>query len=652
MPSLNIGRWKILLIGIVIIGSAAVFLPGQSGPLIFDDYSNLIENSYVKVTTLDVDTLRRAAYSLDAGPFQRPVAMLTFALNHYWAGSFTNTTPFKLTNIAIHAVNGLLIFWLTYLVLQRIAQIQVRPKLSVTAISLLACTAAVMWVVHPMQVSSALYIVQRMTELAAFFSLLALNCYLIGRRALLEGKRWAPWLLVGAPLIFGVLGMLSKENTILLPLFIGVLEFVLYGSERPWTRWDKLALKTKRIIGVIVIAALVLGIAGAIWYALPMYAYRQFTISERVLTEARVVWFYLSLILIPRLNQFGHQHDDIEISTSLLNPWTTLPALFGHVAMLCGALLLHKRQPLIALGFLWFYVGHLLESTIFALEIAYEHRNYVPIVGPIWALIGLVELMRARIPWPHARWLLPVLTLAFGSIAALRAEQWRDPNSFYRYEASHHPESPRIQVGMSMLLEAHGRYAEAEDALRRAAELEPNEVGHLLHLFLITVRRGGFPTPAEQQRTLELLRLTPLSASAFLGLQHAVNCLQTWCKALQGPVETWAKTVVARDDLRDKSYYYYILGLSHVAQNKTVEAVNDFRLSYEADPAYLHPLFALASIYVQHRQLRNAELILNELERANIRVSHRRDKELAKLRRDIEIMRTSIASPNPPAPRP
>lgn len=642
-------RWYVLFLGALVLASALVFLPGRSGPLIFDDYSNLVENSYVKIKTLSFENLERAAYSLDAGPLQRPIPMATFALNYYWTGTFFKTAPYKLTNIAIHALNGVLVFWLMHLILSRLvtaAEGTGTSQWSARRVSALAAAAAVLWVVHPIQASATLYIVQRMTELAATFTLLALASYLVARRAMVQGARWAPWLLAAGPVLCGALGMLSKENTLLLPLFIGVIEYCFYSSERPWSLWKDLSPRAKGMIGTGIALVAVAAAIGAVIYALPGYNIRQFNMYERVLTESRVLFFYLALIFVPRLDQFGHQHDDIQVSTSLFNPWTTLPSLAGHIAILSCAILLHRRQRLITFGILWFYVSHLLESTVFALEIAHEHRNYLALLGPICIIIAFVDSARVKLDWRRAEAFLVAIGIVFAVTAAARADEWRDYNSFYRYEAIHHPRSPRIQIGLSILLEGQGHIAEAIDATRRAIDLDPREVGYLLDLYLTSARVGALPTPAEQARTIELLKSEPLSATTFIALQHTAACLQTTCRLLQVPLETWARTVLQRSGRLsvDKSYYHYLLGLACAAQGKVAEATKYLWLSSREDRSYLHPLFALARIYVDRRDLSDAERVLAELQRVNARVSHPRDHALAAVERDVETLRAAAVN--------
>ena len=82
--------------------------------------------------------------------------------------------------------------------------------------------------------------------------------------------------------------------------------------------------------------------------------------------------------MLPNLAEMGLHHDDFVISKTLLSPWTTLPAIAGLLALAVGALVLRKKHPLITFGIVFFFVAHALESTIIPLEIAFEHRNYLP----------------------------------------------------------------------------------------------------------------------------------------------------------------------------------------------------------------------------------------------------------------------------------
>ena len=621
---------------------ALVYLPGISGPYIFDDFTNLLYNSYIKIHTLNFDELYNAAFSLESGPLQRPISMLSFALNHYFAGSMKDPAPFKWTNLGIHVVNGWLLFWMMRIVYGRLAQlkqIQVLRKNS-SLITPLAFATAALWVIHPIQITSVLYVVQRMTELSALFTLLGLIAYLKARLHLLSGQRGKASLLLSSTVVFGSLGILSKENAVLLPIFALTMEFVLFSREWPWSLWRRLPITTKRALMLSLAALTILGAFLTVRYALPGYISRQFTLLERVMTEGRVLMFYISLILLPQINRFGHQHDDIQISMSLFHPWTTLPALASITALLLLALVVRKKQPLVSLGVLWFFTGHLLESTILPLEIAHEHRNYLPLLGIIIAMIGLIDYGCARIGHKKLWWVIPIAAMVFGGSTYLRATQWAEPNSFYRYEVLHHPDSARIQAGLAILLEAQGHYDEAIQALRRAAEIEPSETGYLLQTHLLAARRGKTLDPGEQEKTLKLLSSEPLTTTIVMTIHHMSNCVQTSCSLLRVPMEQWLKTILKREKAPgDKSFFYYALGLCLVSQDKVNEAIEAFQLAHQSDPIYLHPLFALASIYVQLGQIDNTERVLGQLRAANQGNPHPRDQSINLVASDIEKLK-------------
>lgn len=632
----------LILLSLVLALSAFVYLPGISGPWIFDDYTNLIHNSYVKVQTLSTDAFYQAAYSLKAGPLQRPISMISFALNHYFAGGMNSTTPYKITNLVIHIINGLLVFWLLRLVFMRLAQVTPHSTFSWSkapqTVVLVAGAAAMLWLIHPIQITSVLYVVQRMTELSALFTFLGLITYLKGRSRVIHGEKGGVLLVFAGPVLFGLFGILCKENAALLPVFMLVLELTLYANETPWDSWSKLSLGTRRalIASTLVVTALLL--LWAIHYALPNYKGRDFTMPERIMTEARVLFFYISLILLPQINRFGHQHDDIAISTSLFTPWTTLPSLLGLAVLFILAILGHRKYPLFSLGMLWFFAGHLMESTLFPLEIAHEHRNYIPSLGIILVVIHLINHGCHKLGHRKLWLAMPALIVFMGGATYVRAEQWSSYNTFYRYEAAHHPDSARTQSGLSLLLEAQGNYSAAMDASRRAAELEQNDAGFMMDVYLLAARQGIALGEAEQKETLRRLASSPITATTIFTFDRVSVCLQTWCKSLQVPVETWLKTLLQRTDTTDKSFFYYQLGRVTTISGRFREAVEFFRLSYQADPEYLHPLFEQANIYIHLGDKENAAQVLSLLRKANAKTPYHRDREVEELANVIAKM--------------
>ena len=387
-------------------------------------------------------------------------------------------------------------------------------------------------------------------------------------------------------------------------------------------------------------------VTAAIYVYLPGYEQRPFNMAERVLTESRVLLFYLSLIFIPSLDRLGQHHDDIPISTTLLEPWTTIPSILGIAALITAAVQCRRRYPFLSLGILWFFAGHAIESTILPLEIAHEHRNYLPALGVVLVLTELISragvVFRSRSVWA----VIPVLVVVFGGITSIRASQWADYERLHQFEAMHHPNSARAQMGLSYLRETQGDYDAAIEAAKRALTLDPRESGYLLYIQVLEQRTDGEASVEVQEETLKRLATDPISATTMYSLNLVANCIESWCARLTNALEEWVRAVLTNPHLpNDRSYYYYLLGKALTNQNRFDDAIAMFERAYGENSEYLHPLFAMAIIYVQRGDAKNAERVLAELERANARSPHPRYRELAVIAAAVARLKQNVPTP-------
>lgn len=636
--------YPVVILLVTLLLCTTVYLPGLSGPWIFDDYTNIIHNSYVHVTSLDVSSLQSAAFSMESGPLRRPISMASFALNYYFADGLKDSTPFKLTNLVIHLLNTLLVFWLASLILSRV---RVRPNMSASgasqphnAVYLLAACVALVWSIHPIQLTSVLYVVQRMTELAATFTLLGLICYLHGREQMLAGRKKIGLWLTSIGIVGGsTLGILSKENAALLPLFAVLLELFLYQNELPWRNWRIFPARKKWTIWILMALTALVILLLVTMYALPRYENRDFTMFERLVTEARVMFFYLSLLFVPDISRLGHQHDDVIISSSFFIPWTTLPSLLGIAALIITGFWLLKRNPLLGLGIFWFFAGHLMESTILPLEIAHEHRNYLPSFG---FALGIASVLAHPAPSQRRRLIwaaYAAIVMAFTGTTFVRASQWSDHNTFYRYEIAHHPQSARSQIGYSVLLEAQGRYQEAQKAVRQAAALDTHEAGYAMELLLLDARQKQASNQADYTEVLQRLRDGKITATTILTLNRVDECLPKWCNSLLPYIEQWVEIILEKPDAPDPYYFQYRLGRIKAMQGKYLEALNLFQQAHDADKQFLHPLFEQIAIFIKLGQIHNAEYVLAKLKEANAQTRYPRDREISRIETDINRLK-------------
>lgn len=465
-------RKAVLALPVILLVTTFVYSPGLQGPFVFDDQPNITFNLDIALTDLKPESLRRAAFSNQSGPLKRPLPALTFGLNHYAAGGFADTFLYKATNLIIHLTNAILVWWLSFLLLKQLSRrgLSLPNRLQSWLPSLIAGA----WALHPLLLTSVLYVVQRMTSLSALFVLAGLIVFVYGRQRLEQGNRHG-YLLMVLGLIGGVLlGLTSKENAALLPLLILVVEFVIFD------RVAESANKRRRLYSFYGLMVLLPVVVASAWLAthpqliLGGYSVRDFTLPQRLLTEARVLWFYVSLILFPRIGAFGIYHDDIAISTGLLTPWTTLPAVLGLIGAATAALVFYRRYPLFSFAVLWFLVAQSMESSFIPLEIAHEHRNYLPSFGIIMAGISGIALAAQKLQRPKLGTALLAFYIAvLAGVTYSRAHTWASEEQIIETAARNHPRSPRSQYILAELYSKKGDPLAAMRHYKRTAELDP-----------------------------------------------------------------------------------------------------------------------------------------------------------------------------------
>lgn len=499
-------RFLTLPVSLVLV--AAVYWNGLHGSFFFDDGPNILNKPGV-----DLDALSLAAFgdlwrAGGAGPLGRPVAQISFALNHYFSGF--DPFFFKLTNLAIHLVNGVLVMLLARIALRARSE----ERLPAAGLPLMVM---LVWLLHPVQLLAVLHVTQRMTSLSALFLLAALLCHILARRVD-AADRGLPLFLTGW-LVFWPLSIYSKESGVLLPLFVACWEIFIRRAQIG--RVDRFG---RFFLGALVLlstAALIYGLSPAGQWLWRGYEFRVFSPGERLLTEARVIFFYLGLILLPRLEAFGLFHDAFPLSTGWLAPWSTVPAVVGVACALWLVWRCRRSLPMVSFGVAWFLVGHLLESTVLPLELVHEHRNYLPLFGVLIALAGVLIEVRRRYPaQAGGALLLCVAAVVYlGFVTALRAHQFADELRRTQLEAQHHRTSARAQNDAGRVLALYaavdGRhsptYALARVHYQLAAELDPNIKISLLALLHLDCAGGNSP---EQGRIDELgrrLRDTPMA---------------------------------------------------------------------------------------------------------------------------------------------
>lgn len=471
----------------VLLLTIGIYCIGLPGYWVFDDFTSIVNNDALSYPLDPKHFL--AMLATGPGYLHRPFSTLSFYFDNYFFGQ--SPAAFKLTNIGIHIVAGLFLGAMTRSLL-KLYRAQQAVELTDTKINWLAFIATAIWLVHPINLTAVLYVVQRETAFSAIFTAAAVLAYLQGRRLQLAGNKRASWFLWLLVPLLTLLGIACKENAALIPLFLFLIEFCLLGFK------TKEGRTSRELLAFFCLFLLIPAILAALLVLLgnPMlmggYLIRDFTLSERLMTECRVVLLYLRWIALPQLQQLGLYHDDILPSHGLMSPASTLPSIIAVLALIIGALLLRKRSPLLSLGILWFFAGHILESSVLPLELVFEHRNYLPLYGLILGIVGAIGCSRSS--QEHARPLVlltAMVIVIFGGLTALRATEWTSPPEFAQNEVRHHPRSARAQYELGSVLMSGAMSGvpqlsdEATAAMLRSQALDRNSISEDMALAIM-----------------------------------------------------------------------------------------------------------------------------------------------------------------------
>lgn len=490
--------------------SCAIYSNTLSSPFIFDDYENIVQNRAIRMTQLELGQLSEAAFQ---SPFSnRPVAYASFALSYYVGGY--ETPAYHTINLLIHVVNGVVVYAVALLLLGQSSRSPQGPRVAAsTALQTAALVTALLFSAHPLQTQSVTYIVQRMNSLATMFYLLAFLGFILARQA--RSRRARVSLFTGC-LLAWVFALGSKEIAVTLPAAVLMYEwFFSRDLDLLWLRRRGAVYACATVLLAGLLAAAYLG-GNPFGGLLKGYAVRDFTLGERLLTQLRVVVFYISLVLAPFPGRLSFSHSFLA-STSLVQPITTLLSLLVLVASIGSASWLARRHRIVSFGILWFFLHLTVESSVIALEMAFEHRVYLPLFGPALAVGALLLDASGKLRIRAAVSMLAV-ALVFGGAAYQRNDVWRSSVALWSDAAAKSPTDQRAHSNLGVALQAEGDLAAALDQFAEAVRLDPSYADGRGNLGAVLSDLGRFEEAAAQLEAA--LRLSPGHVDAHTNLAN------------------------------------------------------------------------------------------------------------------------------------
>ncbi len=452
-------------LALLLVVTAVAYQPTLGGGFVLDDDRVIVWNP----------ELRRPDAALLPGPKEmlgtgRPLTSVTFALD---LRQGLDPRRFHRTSLLLHLLATATVFVFLRRLLTRVGH--ARP-------GGVALVIAALFALHPIQMESVAYVSQRSEVLASLLYLWVLILLDVAARRSPGWKGIAAW---AGGVVTWIFAMAAKAIAMSLPGTFLASQLVLApAGERGWraaarrgVRGAVLSLPFAALVSWSAILQLAAFEAspngGAGFAATPLSGW------QYLLTQLRVQWFYLRLLVLPAGLSIDHPFR----ASRTLDPAAAAAAI-GVVAAVVLAFWMWARAersrgdaPALRLGafgiFFWFVVLSPTSSVVPVMDLAVEHRVYLASIGPFLACVVAVDaLLFGRLAPRNARIAAAALALAallpLGAALRSRSQVWTSPAGIWREAMAVDPTSSRIVINLATVLGRSGDVPAAEAVFRKA----------------------------------------------------------------------------------------------------------------------------------------------------------------------------------------
>ncbi|MBI5970279.1 MAG: tetratricopeptide repeat protein [Deltaproteobacteria bacterium] len=468
-----------IILALFIIGFA-IYSNVLLAPFIYDDEMYVLNNVNL-----------RALGNFLAVPWNRYLTYLTFALN-YAIGGY-NSFDFHLTNIIIHVLNSI---WLYYLVLTTLKTPIVKRGFDGKSLPAwtIAFAASLLFLAHPVQTQAVSYVTQRFASLAAFFYLSSVLCYARYRITLCEdeiGKGGMVFYV--SSLVLGALSQLSKEISFTLPVMIILYEFLFFEGEG-----TSLGQRLKRLTPFLFLFLIIpftffsgfsegagAGVTANIRKGQIM-EFAAFSKYEYLVGQFRVIVTYLRLFVWPTglrlIYDYPMYHSFFE--PAVLVSFALISTLLGLSVYLYAAARKSAdgARMLFSFGIFWFFMTLSVETSVIPIKDAiFEHRVYLPNAGlSVLASAAAHYLAVTYLPRPASSrvFAVAVITAVTAlSVATYRRNiVWGDRLLFWKDNYEKTPNSISVMHDLGLAYHLNGEDELSVEYFKRVLKVEPDNI--------------------------------------------------------------------------------------------------------------------------------------------------------------------------------
>ncbi|MBI4826621.1 MAG: tetratricopeptide repeat protein [Nitrospirae bacterium] len=463
---------RFFLFALLLIPSIAFLMYSNilNAPFIFDDVA-FLDNPMINISRLPqlLDILFDSNLDRRAG-------FITFAMNFYLGG--LNPFGYHLFNIIIHILNALALFYLVKMTLS----LPSAPERFKSVSGEIALAGSLLWLVQPVHIMAVTYTVQRLASLSSLFFLLSLISYISARQSSSSKRLLHSCLSV----ICGVIALSTKQNAAVLPFVVVLYEFYFFEVLSFKEKRKKILLFSS--VAVISLMALVLVYLGPDFLKEinARYIERGITPYQRLITEFRVVVMYLTLLLYPHPSRLNVDYD-FTLSTGIFSPISTLFSLIFLGGLLAFAIYRARKTPLFSFCILWFFMNLAVESTIYPLDLVFEHRLYLPSMGIAMLFAGYVITLENSQIKKVGMALIVLAIFVFAFWTHERNYLWNSQVTLWEDNAGKSPDKARVHGNLGKAYLDNNEFEKARVEFEKVIRIDPAYLGAYDNLAVIYI---------------------------------------------------------------------------------------------------------------------------------------------------------------------